>query len=90
MRRGLAAYREPGRWQEIQRAGMSRDAIHSIRAAFQCIHSHRTTSGVVAAIRETCPMTLEVTEMLDFIAASKRGIQPSLKFVNYLNQEDGE
>jgi UDP-N-acetylglucosamine acyltransferase len=76
---GLKGYNAIG----CKRAGMSRESIHAVRAAFQCLHTHRTTPDAVRAIRETVPGLPEVREMLDFIASSKRGIQPSLRFVAY-------
>jgi UDP-N-acetylglucosamine acyltransferase len=78
---GLKGYNAIG----CRRAGLSREGIHAIRSAFYCIHSNRTTSGIVAAIKATCPQTPEVIEMLEFIAGSRRGIHPSLKFANYLH-----
>jgi UDP-N-acetylglucosamine acyltransferase len=83
---GLKAYNAVG----CRRGGLSRDAIHAIRSAYQCFHTHRTMNAIVAAIRESCPMTVEVAELLEFIASSKRGIVPSLHFVNLLKMDDGE
>ena len=82
---GLKGYNAIG----CRRAGISRDAIFAIRSAFHCIHSYRTTNAIVAAIRETVPQTAEVAELLDFIAASKRGLMPSLAFANYLGDRAG-
>jgi UDP-N-acetylglucosamine acyltransferase len=60
-----------------RRAGLSRPAIASIRAAYQQIHQHRSINEAVAAIVRQVPQTPEVREILEFIAGSKRGIQPS-------------
>jgi UDP-N-acetylglucosamine acyltransferase len=60
-----------------RRAGLSRPAISSIRAAYQQLHSNRSINDAVAAIVREVPQTPEVREILEFIAASKRGIQPS-------------
>lgn len=84
---GLKGYNAVG----CRRAGLTRQAIASIRAAYHCIHTFRTTSAIVSAIRESAPLTPEVNELLDFIAASKRGIHPSLAFANYVRVGgDGE
>lgn len=80
---GLKGYNAIG----CKRAGMTRESIHALRAAFQCLHTHRTTPAAVRAIREIVPEAAEVGELLDFIAASKRGIQPSLRFVSYYRGE---
>lgn len=58
-----------------RRAGLSRAAIVSIRAAYQQLHSHRSVNAAVAGIKEHVPQTPEVVEILEFIATSKRGIQ---------------
>jgi UDP-N-acetylglucosamine acyltransferase len=83
---GLKGYNAIG----CRRGGISREAIHSIRAAYYCFHTHRMTSGIVAAIRANVPMTDEVKEMLDFMSTSKRGIHPSVKYLNYLNMNEAE
>lgn len=57
-----------------RRAGLTRPAISSIRAAYQLLHTHRSTNAAVAAIERDVPATPEVREILDFIARSKRGI----------------
>jgi acyl-[acyl carrier protein]--UDP-N-acetylglucosamine O-acyltransferase len=83
---GLKGYNAIG----CKRAGLSREAIGAIRRAYYCIHTHRTTSGIVTAIRETVPMVPEVKEMLDFMALGKRGIHPSVRFINHLNVSDSD
>ena len=83
---GLKGYNAIG----CRRAGLSREAIRSIRAAYYCFHTHRTTRGIVAAIRADVPMTAEVVEILDFITLSKRGIQPSVRFLNHLNMHEAD
>jgi UDP-N-acetylglucosamine acyltransferase len=57
-----------------RRAGLTRGAIASIRAAYQLLHANRSTNAAVAAIRREVEATPEVAEILEFIAASKRGI----------------
>ena len=83
---GLKGYNAIG----CKRSGMTRESIHAVRAAFLCLHTHRTTPAAVRAIRETVPDVPEVAEILDFIAASKRGIQPSLRFVSYYRGESDQ
>ncbi|MDB5353985.1 MAG: acyl-ACP--UDP-N-acetylglucosamine O-acyltransferase [Phycisphaerales bacterium] len=75
---GLKGYNAVG----CRRSGMPRESIQAIRAAFHCLHTHRTAAAVVAAIRELNSPAPEVQEMLDFIATSKRGIQPSVRFIS--------
>ena len=60
-----------------RRAGMGREAIVAIRAAYQRLRDHRTTTAAVAAIRSEVPDVPEVREILDFIRDSKRGVLPS-------------
>jgi UDP-N-acetylglucosamine acyltransferase len=60
-----------------RRAGMGREAIVAIRAAYQRLRDHRTTGAAVAAIRSEVPDLPEVREILDFIASSNRGLLPS-------------
>ncbi len=74
---GLKGYNAIG----CRRAGMSRDAIHALRAAFRCFHTYRTTPAAVAAIERTVPLLDEVREMICFVTASKRGLHPSVRFV---------
>ena len=74
---GLKGYNAIG----CKRSGMSRESIHAVRAAYRCIHTNRTMTDAVAAIRSNVPQTPEVLEILDFIAHSKRGILPSVRFV---------
>jgi len=73
---GLKGYNAVG----CKRAGIARQSIHDLRAAFRCLHSHRTTTAAVEAIRALNSQSPEVKELLDFIAAAKRGIQPSVRF----------
>lgn len=75
---GIKGYNAVG----CRRAGISRAGIHAIREAFHCLHSHRTTPGAVEAIQSLDGAELpEVRELLEFIASSKRGIQPSVRFL---------
>lgn len=83
---GLKGYNAVG----CKRAGMSRESIHAVRAAFRCFHTHRTTPAAVAAIERGVPLLPEVKELLAFIAAgSKRGLQPSIRFTAAPDPFDG-
>jgi UDP-N-acetylglucosamine acyltransferase len=73
---GLKGYNAVG----CRRSRMPREAIYAVRAAFQCLHTHRTATDAVAAIRALGPATPEVQEILDFMATSKRGMVPSVRF----------
>jgi UDP-N-acetylglucosamine acyltransferase len=75
---GLKGYNAVG----CRRAGFSREAISAIRKAYHCYHTHRTVPAAVAAIKDTCPPLPEIQEILDFIAGTKRGIMPSVAFLN--------
>jgi UDP-N-acetylglucosamine acyltransferase len=81
---GLKAYNAIG----LRRAGMTQQAIYSVRQAFQRIHTHRNMRDAVAAIESEVPRTIEVAELLEFIATAKRGILPSYRFVG--GGADGE
>jgi UDP-N-acetylglucosamine acyltransferase len=73
--RGLKGYNAVG----CKRAGMSRETIHAVRAAFYCLHMNRTLPGAMAAIRKSVPLLPEIQELLDFLASSKRGVLGSVK-----------
>jgi len=75
---GLKGYNAVG----CRRAGISRQGIFSIRAAYQCIHTYRTKTAAMAAMRQIEPMTGEICEILEFYAKSKRGIQPSVQHLD--------
>lgn len=81
---GLKAYNAIG----CRRAGLTQSAIHAIRAAFYCLHHNRNMANGIKAIRDTVPMVPEIVEMLEFIAATKRGIHPSVHFSNRGAQDD--
>ncbi|HEX3355934.1 MAG TPA: hypothetical protein VHS31_03040, partial [Tepidisphaeraceae bacterium] len=83
---GLKGYNAIG----CRRAGLSREAIASIRKVFYCIHTNRTTQGLIAAIRQLEPQTDQTRELLDFLQNSKRGMHPSVRFLNYLNQSESD
>lgn len=72
--RGLRGYNAVG----CRRAGISPRSVVAIRAAYQRLRAHRQVSEAVAAIEAQVPQVPEVVEMLQFIAASRRGIVPSL------------
>jgi UDP-N-acetylglucosamine acyltransferase len=63
-----------------RRAGMPAASIAAIRAAFHCIHSHRTVPAALAAISRSVPDVPEVRELLDFYRTSRRGVTGSLRF----------
>jgi UDP-N-acetylglucosamine acyltransferase len=73
---GLKGYNAIG----CKRSGMSRESIFAVRAAYRCIHTHRTMTGAIAAIRAHVPQVPEVLEILDFMAHATRGILPSVRF----------
>jgi UDP-N-acetylglucosamine acyltransferase len=68
--RGLRGYNAVG----CRRSGMSRDTVHAIRSAFHIFHTHRLIKHVVEQIESTVADLPEIRELLDFIAAAKRGI----------------
>ncbi|MDP9172753.1 MAG: acyl-ACP--UDP-N-acetylglucosamine O-acyltransferase [Planctomycetota bacterium] len=74
--RGLKGYNAIG----CKRSGMSRDSIDAVRKAFRMLHTNRTLPAAIKAIREQVPPVPEVLEMLAFIAATHRGIAPSVRF----------
>jgi len=73
-----------------RRAEIPSANIKAIRAAYHCIHSNRNLATAVQKIKETVPLVPEVQELLEFIAATKRGIQPSIHFAkdSLLKEED--
>lgn len=75
---GLKGYNAIG----CKRSGMSQDSIGAIRAAYHQLHTHRTMPAVVEAIRRKVPDVPEVREMLEFMAQTKRGIHPSVRFLH--------
>ncbi|HZL34999.1 MAG TPA: acyl-ACP--UDP-N-acetylglucosamine O-acyltransferase [Tepidisphaeraceae bacterium] len=83
---GIKGYNAIG----CKRAGMSRQTIHSIRAAWQLFHTLRTLPAVIDAMKGISPMSDEVREIIDFMSTTKRGIQPSVKFLNYLNMKGAD
>jgi UDP-N-acetylglucosamine acyltransferase len=58
----------------LRRAGLSRDAIRSIRGAFKTLFLRRRNLRVALEEVESQPMTEEVRELVEFIRASKRGV----------------
>ncbi|HEX4795844.1 MAG TPA: acyl-ACP--UDP-N-acetylglucosamine O-acyltransferase [Humisphaera sp.] len=83
---GLKGYNAVG----CRRAGVSREAIKAIRKTYYCYHSNRTMNGVLAAITDAGIDGPEVREILEFFKSTRRGIQPSVRFLNYLRSSDGE
>ena len=75
---GLKGYNAVG----CKRSGMPRESIAAVRKAFHCYHTHRTRPAAIRAIRESCPPVPEIRELLDFLGTTKRGIQPSARFLN--------
>jgi len=74
--RGLKGYNAIG----CKRSGMSRQAIASIRAAFHTLHTNRTLSAALEAMRKL-PRAPELDELITFLTTTKRGIVPSLRFL---------
>jgi len=72
--RGMRGYNAVG----CRRAGMTRESIHAIRAAYRSLHSHRLIDRAVEEIRRSVTDVPEVRELRDFIVSSKRGIVPSV------------
>ena len=70
--RSLKGYNAVG----CRRAGLSRQSIMAIRGVYHRFRMHRMVSTIVESVRNEVPMVPEVHEILDFIAASKRGILP--------------
>src|SRR5205814_574647 len=81
---GLKGYNAIG----CKRAGMSEQTIQAIRAAFHCIHSHRTVVQAAEAIRAIRPQVSELAELLEFIACSRRGIHASVHFAPHPTQRE--
>ncbi len=62
-----------------RRAGVSREGVVGIRAAFLQLRRHRVMSAALAAIRdEGLDAVPEVEELLAFIGRAKRGVVPSV------------
>lgn len=74
---GLKAYNAVG----CRRLELSDEVRRAIRQAYQCLHKHRTIPAAVRAIQASTPPCAQVQEILDFIAETRRGIQPSIHFV---------
>jgi len=60
-----------------KRAGMSRQAIHAIRAAYRILHAHRVVSDAVEEMGALADVP-EVAELIAFLISTKRGIVPSV------------
>jgi UDP-N-acetylglucosamine acyltransferase len=78
---GLKGYNAVG----CRRAGMSAGSIKAVRAAFYCYHTHRTMPAAIEAMRAAgLDQAPEVRELIEFLTTTKRGIQASVRFLNYL------
>jgi UDP-N-acetylglucosamine acyltransferase len=75
---GLKGYNAIG----CKRAGIPRESIFAIRKAYHLYHTHRTLPAAVQAIRQQCPPVPEIEHLLEFLTSSKRGIHPSVQFLN--------
>jgi UDP-N-acetylglucosamine acyltransferase len=73
---GLKGYNAIG----CKRAGMSGQSVTAVRAAYQCLLHTRTMPRVLEKMRRvtTAP---EVTELMEFLSSTKRGILPSVHFL---------
>ena len=81
---GLKGYNAIG----CRRAGIDQSAIHAIRRAFHCIHSHRTTSAVINAIQQIEGNALpEVRELLHAFTGGKRGMTPSIRYLSRVKDQ---
>jgi UDP-N-acetylglucosamine acyltransferase len=83
---GLKGYNAIG----CKRSGMPRESIAAVRKAFHCYHTHRTRPAVLKAIRETCPPVPEVQHLIEFIETTKRGVQPSFRFLHHATAGDAD
>jgi UDP-N-acetylglucosamine acyltransferase len=72
---GLKGYNAIG----CKRSGMPASTLRAIRAAYHCIHTHRTLPGAIAAIQATVPMLPEIEELLEFFRTTKRGVLGSVR-----------
>lgn len=81
---GLKAYNAVG----CRRAGLPREVLVAIRAAFRCIHTNRSMRSAIAEIRANVPDVPEVREILQFISFTRRGIIPSWR--NAVSVDAGE
>jgi acyl-[acyl carrier protein]--UDP-N-acetylglucosamine O-acyltransferase len=80
---GLKGYNAIG----CRRAGIPQASIHALRRAFKLLHEHRTTPAAVNAIRNSPDAdVIEVAELLSFIAGSRRGLQPSVRWITAMNR----
>jgi UDP-N-acetylglucosamine acyltransferase len=62
-----------------KRAGISREAIAGIRATYLRLRTHRNTRNALAAIVSEVSATKEVSEIVEFIRASRRGTLPAYR-----------
>lgn len=74
---GLKGYNAVG----CRRAGLSREAVVAIRSAFHYLETNRNMSRARAAILANVPPLPEVNELLEFVATTRRGVVPALRFV---------
>jgi UDP-N-acetylglucosamine acyltransferase len=74
---GLKAYNAVG----CKRSGLDAESIRAIRAAYRCLHTHRTVPDAIAAIRESVADLPVRDEIIAFVTAKGRGLQPSVHFL---------
>ena len=75
---GLKGYNAIG----CRRAGIPKPSIHALRRVFQILHQTRTIPASIRLIREGEDANVpEVVELLNFIANSKRGIVPGVRWL---------
>jgi UDP-N-acetylglucosamine acyltransferase len=83
---GLKGYNAVG----CRRAALSRQAISAIREAYQCLHTHRSRPAVLDAIKALKIDAPEVRELVEFLQTTKRGIMPSVHFLDRTAEEEDE
>jgi len=82
---GLKGYNAIG----CKRSGMDAESIRAVRAAYRCLHTHRTMPDALAAIRAEVGHVPVVEELLAFAAEKGRGLQPSVHFLKMRNGGGG-
>lgn len=72
-----------------RRSGMTPPAIHTLRRAFRTLLTNRSARRAADILEAEGDLTPEVTELIQFIRATKRGMLPSMKF-RFVEQSAGE